>query len=153
MGKALWTRQKRRTRTEDPCSEYWETAARSVWAEYVFRRWGGKCAVSGLPGNLERHHLISRRRKWLRWDHRNGMLLSAEHHHGTRLSPHGNPDAFAQWLSEHHPDILRWINANKRHIERPNYKRSYYETLDALVRMDSSNGQSGRRVHGRTISL
>jgi len=73
----------------------------------------GCCAVCGRMDGLEAHHLISRGHKAFKDDPRNGLLLCWAHHHGSKLSPHGSPKAFREWMAENRPEQAAWVEANR----------------------------------------
>ena len=54
------------------------------WRKAVLQSYHGRCGLCGLhwevAGGLEAHHIIKRRRKFTRWDWRNGIPLCRECH-------------------------------------------------------------------------
>lgn len=55
----------------------------SLWRKKVLDVYGHKCLFCGMYGdeNLQCHHVVYRRRKFLRYDYRNGVPLCLECHH------------------------------------------------------------------------
>ena len=89
----------------------------TTWGESVHA--AGRCAVDNedCQGPLEAHHLIPRSHKLFRDDSQNGLSLCWQHHHGSRLSPHGAPAAFREWLKTHLPDKYNFMQENKWHTK------------------------------------
>jgi len=82
---------------------------------------------------MEAHHLISRANKATRHDPRNGVKLCSKHHKfDNKLSAHGAPLAFAEWLQEHYPERWEWCCENKYKIEKPDYKQAYEDLQQIL---------------------
>ena len=84
------------------------------WLALQRRLWP-RCAVSGTSP-VEIHHLITRRRLSTRWDIACGIGLSAEHHRGSELSPHGTPKAFEEWLRLEYPEQWSWWQDAKERV-------------------------------------
>ena len=85
----------------------------SAWGQEIHA--AGCCAVNDRDccGPLEAHHLISRGRKAFKDDPRNGLLLCWAHHHGSKLSPHGSPKAFREWMTKNRPEQAAWVEENR----------------------------------------
>jgi len=89
----------------------------SAWGQEIHA--AGCCAVNNrdCSGPLEAHHLIGRGHKAFKDDPRNGLLLCWAHHHGSKLSPHGAPKAFREWLKINRPEQHTWVQENKWKIK------------------------------------
>lgn len=46
----------------------------ALWREAVYKQFGGRCALCGKD-DAQAHHVVGRRRRVLRWDVQNGILL------------------------------------------------------------------------------
>lgn len=78
----------------------------ALWSSIVHQLYGNKCAVTGETGVLDAHHIIPRQIcSGLRFDPRNGILLSKSAHKFGRRSAHKNGLWFASWLKANHPDV------------------------------------------------
>jgi len=89
------------------------------WGQAVHA--AGRCAVGiGCDGPLEAHHLISRSHKATRNAVEGGVLLCARHHRlSNKLSPHGAPRAFREWLKINRPEQAEWVAAHRWKIKIP----------------------------------
>ena len=60
------------------------------WRQAVLAKYQGRCAFTGhsIIEQCECHHIVTRRHKILRWDHRNGIPLSASTYEDTLIEGH-----------------------------------------------------------------
>lgn len=107
-------------------SKYWKTKADHLWGKVIHKMYPD-CAVGGkCSGNLEAHHLISRANTATRHSIENGIILCSTHHKWCpKLSAHGAPLAFAEWLQINRPEQWEWAKENKHAIAKPDYKQAY----------------------------
>lgn len=113
-------------RKDDPKSKYWKTKADSLWGA-VIREIYHSCAVGDeCAGNVEAHHLIGRANTATRHKVKNGIGLCSKHHKFcNKLSAHGAPLAFAEWLQKKQPETWEWCSENKHKVQKPDYKEAY----------------------------
>lgn len=128
MKKKLSKLQKKKN---NPGSKYWKTRADKAWA-VVMHRLYTECAVCGASP-IEAHHLIGRSNTATRHSIENGIGLCALHHKWcNKLSAHGAPLAFAEWMISHKPKIWNWCSENKNLVQKPDYEAAYYRLLEEL---------------------
>ena len=119
---------------KDNCrSTYWKTKADSVWGKAVHNL-NKQCLINdGCAGQLEAHHLISRANTATRHKIENGVLLCSKHHKwDNKLSAHGAPLAFAEFLQTNYPAKWHWCCEHKHEISKADYKTAYEELLEIL---------------------
>lgn len=118
-------------RKADDKSDYWKKKADGLWGRIIHYLFDG-CAINGdCAGNLEAHHLITRSNKVTRHDIRNGIKLCSRHHkYCQKLSAHGAPFAFVEWMQENRPEQSQWVSENKFRVGSYNYREAY-ESLQA----------------------
>ena len=81
----------------------------SLWAQIVRGLAGNKCAVTGETGVLDAHHIIPRQVcSGLRFDPKNGILLSKSSHKFGKYSAHKGGIWFAEWLRQHDHEKYRY---------------------------------------------
>jgi len=81
-----------------------------LWVEAVRRRAGDKCEVSMVSmKGLNAHHIEARANRALRYDPRNGILLTPLFHKFGKDSFHRSPAWSMRWLSMAHPEKLEYI--------------------------------------------
>jgi len=51
----------------------------ALWRKAVYKQFNGRCAICGKD-DVQAHHIVGRRRRVLRWDVANGILLCTECH-------------------------------------------------------------------------
>jgi hypothetical protein len=95
-------------RLEDKLDKLWSEKIRSI----------GKCEVCGETGYLNAHHIIGRLNKIVRWDLKNGVCLCAGCHTFRRLSAHQDPEYFHDWLVEHKPDVLVYLQTKRYKLKQ-----------------------------------
>lgn len=113
-------------RRKDNCgSKYWRNRADKEWSQAIRKKYPG-CVVCGNTP-VDPHHLISRSNAATRHSIENGLGLCQGHHiFDHKLSAHGAPLAFSEWLQLHHPETWQWCCDNKNRVEKPDYKAAYY---------------------------
>jgi hypothetical protein len=110
-------------------SLYWKKKAMAKWGEVVHHLYR-VCAVDNghCKGRLEAHHLLSRSRVLTRNDPDNAIVLCSYHHKfSTKLSPHGAPIQFTQFLQKNYPHMIDYVNQHKNDMGAHDYKRDYEE--------------------------
>lgn len=109
----------------NPGSKYWKTKADKEWGRVIHSIYQG-CAVCD-KSPIEAHHLIGRANTATRHSIENGIGLCSLHHKWcNKLSAHGAPLAFSEWLQEHRPGIWEWCSMHKNLVQKPNYELAYY---------------------------
>lgn len=79
------------------------------WSEDIRARDHHHCAVCGTIYKLQAHHILPRAKyPEFELEMENGITLCAKNHKYDKLSAHGNPIWFADWLHEHKPDQHKW---------------------------------------------
>ena len=113
---------------KDPRSKYWKTKADALWGAVIHEIYD-RCPVNkDCAGRLEAHHLISRANTATRHSIENGIGLCSKHHKFcNKLSAHGAPLAFAEWLQSELPETWEWCAENKHKISKPDYMAAYDE--------------------------
>lgn len=116
---------------DNPHSKYWKTKADALWGKVIHEIYK-TCAVdSDCSGNVEAHHLISRANTATRHSVENGIGLCSKHHKFcNKLSAHGAPLAFAEWIQLNKPDAWKWCSENKHKIQKPDYFEAF-KSLEA----------------------
>jgi len=115
-----------------PGSKYWRAKADVLWGQLIRKKNGGCCIYCGEPAT-DSHHLIGRDVGHLRHDLNNGIPLCRHHHRlNSRVSAHGSPTAFNQWLLEQHPELWRWVQEHKHELGKPDY-RAAHDALKAAL--------------------
>jgi len=124
-------KSKLQKKKDDPKSKYWKTKADALWGK-VLHEMHQSCAIGATGhsadcgGNLESHHLIGRANTATRHCIENGIILCSTHHKWSpKLSAHGAPIAFAEWLQNNHTEVWEWCGRNKFAIAKPNYQQAY----------------------------
>lgn len=119
----------------DPKSSYWRKKADSLWGELIHSLYS-MCDVGrtgegpSCSGNLEAHHLISRGNRATRHNVINGILLCSSHHKfSNKLSAHGAPLAFSEWLQTYRSRQWGWCSENKFKIGEYDYKQAYEDLM------------------------
>ena len=100
---------------------YYKDQADTLWSKIIRMK---PCAIRNghCGGGLNAHHLISRSVVATRHKLENGICLCASHHMlSSRLSAHGAPLAFADWLEAHRPEQFAWQRAHRNDSGRPDY--------------------------------
>jgi len=99
-----------------PHSKYWKGKADTSWSKCV--RLPARCAICGRADRrLEGHHLIPKQALAYRYDLRNGICLCSRCHiHDIKLSAHGAPWAFEDWMESHRPEQYAWWQEHRRKI-------------------------------------
>ena len=102
-------------------TKYWKKRCDKRWSELI--RSAGKCAICGASNcKLDTHHLIHRNAVSFRHNLNNGILLCSHCHNfgfgqptsdGPRISAHGTPWAFEDWMKENRPDQYAWWEKNR----------------------------------------
>lgn len=107
-------------------SKLWRNKADHAWSQIITSQ--GFCSVCGA-GQVNAHHLITRRVTATRHSLLNGICLCAKHHQfDPKLSAHGSPLAFAVWLQENRPDQWQWIKDHRNDVcdtEKADFKERY----------------------------
>ena len=81
-----------------------------LWVEAVRRRAGDKCEVSMVSmKGLNAHHIEARANRALRYDPRNGILLTPLFHKFGKDSFHRSPAWSMHWMALAHPEKLQYI--------------------------------------------
>lgn len=112
-------------RKDNPGSKYWRNKADPLWSE-VIRRLYPVCAICGATP-IDPHHLISRSNGATRHSIENGMGLCQNCHiFDHKLSAHGAPLAFAEYLQVNYPEKWEWCCKNKNIVCKPDYEGAYY---------------------------
>ena len=111
---------------ENPRSNYWRTKADTLWSEII--RSAGVCMINNgdCKGRLDPHHLINRSVGTMRHNLCVGVCLCSFHHvFSPRLSAHGAPLAFADWLQRNEPERWQFCQEHKYDTSKPDYKAAY----------------------------
>jgi len=117
-------KSKLQKKKDNPGSKYWKTRADKVWGEVIHRIYT-QCDICG-KSPIEAHHLISRANTATRHSIENGIGLCCNHHKwDNKLSAHGAPLAFTEWLQENRPDTWEWCSENKYLVKKPDYEQSF----------------------------
>ena len=98
--------------------------------------WDYKCAVCGAETDRDCHHLITRSRLATRFEPNNLILLCPKHHKfDSKLSAHGAPLAFADWLEKEKPHLYDWVRLHNNDMVRSSIQwyQEQLERLQALV--------------------
>jgi len=124
-------RKKRRKKA--PSASRLKKECDSVWSRII--RSPGRCAVCGRRTSLQAHHLIRRNVIFYRHDLANGICLCPScHEYSNKLSAHGAPWAFEDWMREHLPDQYQWW-CEHRHVLHVGEKVDYAEVLADLKKI------------------
>jgi len=112
---------------KDNCrSKYWKTKADGLWGAVIHEIWASCPVQDECSGPTEAHHLIGRGNTATRHAIENGICLCSKHHKwSNKLSAHGAPLAFAEWLQKKFPEKWEWCSENKHKIQKPDYKEAY----------------------------
>ena len=102
--------------------KYWRNKCDARWREII--RKPARCAICGKSaGQLHVHHLISRSAVFFRHNINNGILLCPTCHNfgfgqgnDEKISAHGTPWAFEDWMKEHRPDQYAWWVKNRHQV-------------------------------------
>ena len=109
---------------DNPGSKYWKTKADKLWGEVIHKIYT-ECAICEKQP-VEAHHLISRANTATRHSIENGIGLCSKHHKWcNKLSAHGAPLAFSEWLQENMPETWEWCSINKNLVQKPDYEAAY----------------------------
>ena len=107
---------------KDPRSKYWKTKADALWGAVIHEIYQSCPVDDECAGHIEAHHLIGRANTATRHRIENGIGLCTKHHQfSPKLSAHGAPLAFAEWLQKRHPDRWEWCSEYKHKIQKPDY--------------------------------
>ncbi len=113
-------------------------ACDNVWKKIV--KVMGHCEMCGRSDlRLNAHHLIRRDSMFFRHNPENGICLCTNCHifnTPPKISAHGTPIAFNDWLKERFPDRHEWLEKN-RHKVKPNLKINYAEVYATLKEQDN----------------
>ena len=111
---------------DNPRSKYWQTKSDDLWKKVIREKWRSCPINDGCKGNLDSHHLIGRANKITRHRIENGILLCSKHHvFDNKLSAHGAPLAFSEWLQKKLPETWDWCSENKHNMQKPDYQEAY----------------------------
>jgi hypothetical protein len=111
---------------ENPRSKYWKTKADGLWGAVIHEIYQYCPVDDECSGHIEAHHLISRANTATRHSIENGIGLCSLHHKfSNKLSAHGAPLAFAEWIQKKYPEKWDWCSENKHKIQKPDYKEAY----------------------------
>lgn len=117
-------------RKDNPRSGYWKKKADKLWGAVIHEIYRSCAIGEDCSGPVEAHHLISRANVATRHNIENGIGLCSKHHKfDKRLSAHGAPMAFAEWIQKKHPETWEWCSENKHKIAKPDYR----EAVDELT--------------------
>jgi len=113
-------------RKKNPKSKYWKSRADALWGAVIHEIYQC-CAINDqCAGNIEAHHLIGRANTATRHSIENGIGLCSKHHKfSNKLSAHGAPLAFSEWIQNNHPETWKWCSENKHRIQKPDYQEAY----------------------------
>lgn len=110
-----------------------------LWSEAVKLKAGNLCAVDGIPGTLNSHHLIGRTNFKFRWEVDNGVCLSVYHHTLSHaLAAHGSTNAtqaFADWMINHR--LGQWALFQGRRNDHVKIKVDVYFLLETARRLEA----------------
>ena len=110
-------------------AKYWKGKCDRLWSRLIRER-DGCCIVCGNP-RLQAHHLISRSAVFYRHNLENGVSLCAQcHEYNNKLSAHGAPWAFDDWMRRNRPDQYAWWEKSRHSIiegQKIDYKAIYKE--------------------------
>lgn len=119
---------------DNPRSKYWKTKADDLWGAVIHDIYKTCIIGEDCTGRVEAHHLISRANTATRHSIENGVGLCSLHHvFSNRLSAHGAPLAFSEWLQEEHPDKWEWCSENKFKVAKPDYEAAYGLLLEYCI--------------------
>ena len=119
---------------DNPRSKYWENKADEAWGELVHTVYTRCLVNTDCAGHLEAHHLISRANKMTRHKLENAALLCSKHHKFcNKLSAHGAPLAFSEFLQENYPHIWEWCSEHKYETGKADYREAYEELKQKLT--------------------
>ena len=121
-------KSKLQKKKDNPKSGYWLKKADALWGSIIHEIYP-TCAVGHeCSGQVEAHHLISRANRGTRHKITNGIGLCTKHHKfSPKLSPHGAPLAFAEWLVGADNEKWVWCSDNKYKVLRYDYRQSHEE--------------------------
>jgi hypothetical protein len=120
-------KSKLQQRKDNPRSKYWLNKADALWGKVIHEIYP-RCAMGyeDCAGGVEAHHLIGRANRATRHSIENGIGLCCKHHKwDNRLSAHGAPLAFAEWLQVTFPDRWEWSSRNKNAMGKADYQMAY----------------------------
>jgi len=107
-------------------SKYWKTKADSLWGAVIHEIYCSCPVDDECSGHIEAHHLISRANTATRHSIENGIGLCSKHHKfSNKLSAHGAPLAFTEWLIENQPEKWNWCSENKHKVQKPDYFEAF----------------------------
>lgn len=113
-------------RKDNPRSGYWKKKADALWGAVIHEIYKSCPVDDECSGHIEAHHLISRANVATRHKVENGIGLCSKHHKFCKkLSAHGAPLAFSEWLIEEMPEKWNWCSKNKHKIAKPDYQEAY----------------------------
>ena len=87
-----------------------------LWGRIIKSK--GKCEVCGETKYLNPHHIIGRRVLILRHDLQNGVCLCSGCHIMRTKSAHQDPLWFYEWVKEHYPERIEYLNKQKNVIKK-----------------------------------
>jgi len=127
---------------DDPSSKYWKNKATGKWRERVFERDRFRCQICGATNRLNCHHVITASANFFRHNVLNGIALCPRCHTFNwaegdgKISAHGTPSAFTDWMEENRPEQFAWWMKN-RHAVTAGVKINYKEVYEQLCAMPS----------------
>jgi len=128
-------KSKLQKKKDNPRSKYWKTKSDDLWKKIIHLIYQ-RCAICENP-NIEAHHLIGRANTATRHEIENGIGLCSKHHKWcNKLSAHGAPLAFAEWIKENKPETWEWCSQNKNLVQKPDYEAAYYRLEQKLKELE-----------------
>ena len=94
-----------------------------LWSEIVKERAGYRCEICKSVKCLNSHHIITKKNLTLKWDLKNGCCLCANCHTLNKLSAHGDPLFFIDWLKTHRLDDYNYLMVKKNERFDKDYER------------------------------
>jgi len=124
-------KSKLQKKKDNPRSKYWKTKADALWGKVIHEIYQSCAVDKDCAGNIEAHHLISRANTATRHSIENGIGLCSKHHKfSNKLSAHGAPLAFSEWLQVDMPDTWEWCAENKYKISKPDYMAAHNALME-----------------------
>ena len=127
------SKSKLQKRKDNPRSKYWQTKADNLWGKVIHEIYKSCPVNQDCKGHIEAHHLIGRANKITRHSIENGIGLCSLHHKfSNKLSAHGAPLAFSEWLQKKMPETWEWCSENKHNMQKPDYREAFKD-LEAWI--------------------